>query len=129
MKKIICLLLALVHRQAFVRNIFPFLLILIGYYNILLFHLVYRKNLLRSANEIDATGAGDAFLSVFVKNYYENYKTVDHEFIDNTFREATILTSDVVQHIGARGHIYEKTLEEIKQKNKEKEDKEIEYEL
>ena len=85
---------------------------------------VHSKKLLNSANEIDATGAGDAFLSVFVKNYYDNSKKVNHEFIDNTFKEAVTLTSEVVQHIGARGHLYEKTMDKLAQKNKLKEDEE-----
>lgn len=71
----------------------------------------YNKKLLNSAKELDATGAGDAFLSVFVKNYYDNHKNVDKEFIDNTFEQAINLTSKVVQNVGARGHIYEKVLD------------------
>lgn len=90
---------------------------------------VYTKKLLNSANEIDATGAGDAFLSIFIKKYYENSKKVDYEFIDSTFEEAVVLTSKVVQNVGARGHLYEKTLDTIIEKNKRKENKELEYEL
>jgi len=90
---------------------------------------IYRKKLLNSANELDATGAGDAFLSVFTKKYYDNSKKVDYELIDSAFEEAVALTSKVVQNIGARGHLYEKTLDTIVNKNKRKENKELEYEL
>lgn len=71
----------------------------------------YNKKLFNSAKELDATGAGDAFLSVFVKEYYKNNKNVDKEFIDDTFEQAIDLTSKVVQNVGARGHIYEKALD------------------
>lgn len=90
---------------------------------------VYRKKLLNSANEVDATGAGDAFLSVFIKKYYDNSKKVDYEFIDSAFKEAVSLTSKVVQNVGARGHLYEKTLDTMVEKNKRKENKEFEHEL
>ncbi len=71
----------------------------------------YNKKLLNSAKELDATGAGDAFLSVFIKEYYGNNKNIDKKFIDDTFEQAIDLTSKVVQNIGARGHIYEKILD------------------
>lgn len=71
----------------------------------------YNKKLLNSAKELDATGAGDAFLSIFIKKYYDNNKNVNKEFIDDTFEQAVNLTSKVVQSVGARGHIYEKILD------------------
>lgn len=73
---------------------------------------IYNKKLLKVAEEVDATGAGDAFLSVFIKDYYNNSKYVDYKFIDDTFKKASNLTYDVVQKLGARGHIYSRTLEE-----------------
>lgn len=85
---------------------------------------VYRKKLLKSAKELDATGAGDAFFSVFIKKYYDNSKRVDYEFIDRTFEEAVTLTSEVVQHIGARGHLYEKKINKSVQKYGTKDDAE-----
>lgn len=72
---------------------------------------VYNKVLQNSAKEVDATGAGDAFLSVFVRNYYDNSKKLDDKFIDYTFKEAISLTSEVVQNIGARGHLYYRTID------------------
>lgn len=88
----------------------------------------YVKKIINSANELDATGAGDAFLSVFTKRYYDNLKKVNQEFIDSTFREAVTLTSKVVQNVGARGHLYEKTLDkEIQRRISKKEG--IEQEL
>lgn len=67
---------------------------------------IYEKKLLKVAEEIDPTGAGDAFLSVFVKEYYNKSKEIDEEFIDNSFMKATKLTYEVVQNVGGRGHIY-----------------------
>lgn len=69
---------------------------------------VYTKTIKECANELDATGAGDAFLSVFVNKYYENSKKIDCNFIDIAFCDAIELTSMVVQNAGARGHIYAK---------------------
>ena len=85
---------------------------------------VYSKKLVNPTKELDATGAGDAFLSVFVKNYYDNGEEITDNFIDDTFEEATKLTSEVVQNIGARGHIYAKRLEKnaIKEDNKNNKD-------
>ena len=74
---------------------------------------VYNKQLQESAKEVDATGAGDAFLSVFVRRYYDNSKRLNEEFIDRTFREATSLTSEVVQTVGARGHLYDRTINKV----------------
>lgn len=78
---------------------------------------IYRKKLSKIANEIDSTGAGDAFLSVFVKNYYNNSKVVNHKFIDDTFKEASDLTYEVVQKVGARGHIYDRCHEKVIEEN------------
>lgn len=89
----------------------------------------YEKKLLKSANELDATGAGDAFLSVFAKEYYNNSKFINNEFIDNTFNEAIDLTSKVVQSLGARGHIYERSLDKIEKRTTLKADEGRELEL
>ena len=70
-----------------------------------------KKELVNSTEEIDPTGAGDAFFSVFIKGFFDNSKQVDSDFIDRTFDEASQLTSEVVKNIGARGHIPEKKLE------------------
>ena len=55
--------------------------------------------------EIDPTGSGDAFFSVFISEYIKNNYIVDHNFIDSTFEKATKLTKKVVKKFGARGHI------------------------
>ena len=55
--------------------------------------------------EIDPTGAGDAFFSVFISSYVKNNYVIDEKFIDTTFLKATSLTKKVVKKFGARGHI------------------------
>ena len=57
------------------------------------------------AEEVDPTGAGDAFFSVFISEYIKNNFIIDHKFIENTFKKATKLTKKVVKSFGARGHI------------------------
>lgn len=63
------------------------------------------KSLIDSSIEIDPTGAGDAFFSVFISEYIKNNYTINSEFIDLTFAKATKLTKKVVKKFGARGHI------------------------
>ena len=58
-----------------------------------------------SAEEVDPTGAGDAFFSVFISEYIKNNFIIDHKFIENTLKKATKLTKKVVKSFGARGHI------------------------
>lgn len=77
---------------------------------------IRHKEIINSAKELDATGAGDAFFSVVIKNYYDNQKQITNEFVDNTFNEAVNLTSKVVQSPGARGHIYEARLRNVSEK-------------
>ena len=55
--------------------------------------------------EVDPTGAGDAFFSVFISEYVKNNGILSDEFIDSTFDKATKLTKKVVKKFGARGHI------------------------
>ena len=57
------------------------------------------------AEEIDPTGAGDAFFSVFISEYIKNNFILNHKFIEDTFKKATKLTKKVVKSFGARGHI------------------------
>lgn len=64
------------------------------------------KQIQNYTQEIDPTGAGDAFFSVFINGFYKNDQIVDTTFIDRTFEKAIKLTSKVVQNMGARGHIY-----------------------
>ena len=62
-------------------------------------------NLDYPAIELDPTGAGDAFFAVFISEYIKNNFIIDSNFINNTFRKATKLTSKVVKTFGARGHL------------------------
>lgn len=55
--------------------------------------------------ELDPTGAGDAFFSVFIGEYLKNNFVIDKPFIDKTFIKATKLTAKVVKSMGARGHL------------------------
>lgn len=68
---------------------------------------IYSKILKNPEIEVDDTGAGDAFLSVIIQEYYNNNKMVNQQFIDETFEKAIKVTSEVVSHLGARGHLYE----------------------
>ena len=57
------------------------------------------------AEEIDSTGAGDAFFAVFISEYIKNNFIAGRRFIEMTFEKATKLTKKVVKSFGARGHI------------------------
>lgn len=74
---------------------------------------VIQKKLINSTEELDPTGAGDAFFSVFIKEYFNTSREIDDEFIHRTFFQASSLTADVVKHVGARGHIYARALDKI----------------
>ena len=67
--------------------------------------ITIRKKLLNPESELDPTGAGDAFFSVFISEYIKNNYIIDRDFIDKTFEKATKLTKKVVKKLGARGHI------------------------
>lgn len=57
--------------------------------------------------ESDDTGAGDAFFSVVIQNYFEHEQKINLSWIEETFKRATKLTSDVVSSLGARGCLYD----------------------
>ena len=63
------------------------------------------KKVINPSKELDSTGAGDAFFSVFIASYIKNNYTIDEDFINKTFDEATKLTKKVVKKFGARGHL------------------------
>lgn len=63
------------------------------------------KELSNPEVEVDPTGAGDAFFSMFISEYIKNNYIIDYKFIDSTFEKATKLTKKVVKKFGARGHI------------------------
>lgn len=69
-------------------------------------HIIH-KTLIHCQREIDDTGAGDAFFSMFIQKYYDNSKKVTRKWIDETFLLANDLTTNVVSHLGARGHLYD----------------------
>ena len=69
-------------------------------------HIIH-KTLIHCQREIDDTGAGDAFFSMFIEKYYENDKKVTRQWLDGTFFLANKLTTSVVSHLGARGHLYD----------------------
>lgn len=62
-------------------------------------------NLTDPADEVDPTGAGDAFFSVFISEYIKNEFIINQNFIESTFKKATKLTKKVVKKFGARGHL------------------------
>ena len=63
------------------------------------------KKLQKVSEEVDSTGAGDAFFSIFIYYYIKNNYIIDNEYIENAFIKATKLTSKVVKSFGARGHL------------------------
>lgn len=70
---------------------------------------VYSKEINNATDEIDSTGAGDAFFSIVLLLYYrylENEQAITQNFIDKTFDIATKVTSKVVSNMGARGDLY-----------------------
>lgn len=75
------------------------------------------KKLETVSEEVDSTGAGDAFFSTFIKEYINTNFNINNDFIDNTFKKAVKLTNKVVKKIGARGHINK--LYRIKKNNDE----------
>lgn len=68
---------------------------------------IFHKELLHFQKETDDTGAGDAFFSMFIQEYYNSGKNVNKKWVDSTFILANILTSQVVSKLGARGHLYD----------------------
>lgn len=68
-------------------------------------HVKISKVLDQPEVEMDPTGAGDAFFSVFISEYIKNNDIIDDKFIHLTFEKATKLTKKVVKKFGARGHI------------------------
>lgn len=63
------------------------------------------KELITPEKEVDPTGAGDAFFSVFISEYIKNNYKIDDAFIDLSFMKATKLTKKVVKKLGARTHL------------------------
>ncbi len=55
--------------------------------------------------EVDPTGAGDAFFSMFISEYIKNNYNFTDDFIVNTFNKANKLVLKVISKIGARSHL------------------------
>ena len=55
--------------------------------------------------EVDTTGAGDAFFSVFVNEYYSSSNNIEN-IIFSALEKASIITPRVVTSMGARGYLY-----------------------
>lgn len=68
---------------------------------------IVNKKLLHYEKELDDTGAGDAFFSVIIQSYFENIHPIDLKWFDQTFCKANALTTKVVSHLGARGHLWD----------------------
>lgn len=69
---------------------------------------IWHKGIKKPAIEVDTTGAGDAFFSVIISNYYEYVKdknAIDDTFVNNTFFEALKVTKQVVSYMGSRGDL------------------------
>ena len=72
-------------------------------------------DILNPAKIVDSCGAGDAFLSNFIKNYLtmvNNNQNIDAIFFERTFLKGIELTKKVVSSIGARGHLYNERVDE-----------------
>lgn len=63
------------------------------------------KELIEVYEEVDPTGAGDAFFSKFISAYIENNNLINEELIDKTFEITTKYIEQVINNIGSRGHI------------------------
>lgn len=55
--------------------------------------------------EFDTTGAGDAFFSVFINEYYSSSANIEDK-IFSALEKASTVTTRVVNTLGARGYIY-----------------------
>lgn len=76
-----------------------------------------RYLLKKVAIEVDPSGAGDAFLSVAIKKYIQNDFKVSEGILDELFDEASNLSAETVQRLGARGaliNLYDKKRKEEK---------------
>lgn len=69
-------------------------------------NLQIMKSLNHYQKELDDTGAGDAFFSVIIQNYFDHNQKVDKQWVDQTFYFANELTCKVVSCLGARGHLW-----------------------
>lgn len=61
---------------------------------------------------VDTNGAGDAFISSIIKEYLDNNCSFDNVKFDEWYNNTKKLTKEVIETMGARGHIY--LLESVK---------------
>ena len=57
-------------------------------------------------NEVDDSGAGDAFFSIIIKNYLDNKMIIDPKLFNKWVNETKPLINKVLKMIGARSFIY-----------------------
>lgn len=76
---------------------------------------VYHQKLCGFTPEVDDTGAGDAFFSEVIESYFDHQRIVDQLWVLQTFYQASQITSKVVTHLGARGHLIDGFVPEAKE--------------
>ena len=59
----------------------------------------------KSSEEVDSTGAGDAFFSSVIRDWIINNLNFDPNKFDDWYMNSVKLTSKVVKKMGARGHL------------------------
>ena len=78
-------------------------------------NISYDFDLIKTADTLDETGAGDAFLASIIKECINTNFKYDEKLFKKWFENSNKLTAKVVSKIGARGHI--NTLFKVKKIN------------
>ena len=76
---------------------------------------IYEFKLEKVSDEIDSTGAGDAFFSSIIESWLKNNLQLDEGKFLEWYKNSCKLTAKVVQKMGARGHL--KSIYKIKKDN------------
>lgn len=66
---------------------------------------LYKFSLNKVSEELDPTGAGDAFFSSIINSWIKNSLIIDETKLSEWYDDSVQLTSKVVKKMGARGHI------------------------
>lgn len=66
---------------------------------------IYNFNLVFKGEEVDSTGAGDAFISYIIKESIKNEFKYDLYNLEKWYMNSNKLTAKVVSKMGARGHL------------------------
>ena len=66
---------------------------------------IITKKPLKVIEEVDASGAGDAFFASVIASYIESNRNIDGLTIHRAFENSVDLTKRVIEKIGARGHL------------------------